>query len=124
MTGLLPEEKRILRYKLSAKGSVYRHVRAFCVECMGGEAHEVPNCTSPDCPLYPWRWGVGKGGSSPECKRTAAELEAWQARIEQKCAEHGVTQRKGSANPTQVGLEGSKTAQVPEGGAGQEGEDR
>ncbi len=31
-------------------------IKAFCTECMGfGEAHPVKDCTSCNCPLYPYR---------------------------------------------------------------------
>lgn len=36
-------------------GNLARVVRAFCFECMGGEIAEIPRCTAPDCPLYPFR---------------------------------------------------------------------
>ena len=33
-------------------------VTAHCRECMGWVRAEVPHCTSPECPLYPYRPGV------------------------------------------------------------------
>ena len=37
-------------------------IRSFCVECMGFNASEVPDCTAPLCPIYPWRMGKVKTG--------------------------------------------------------------
>jgi hypothetical protein len=30
-------------------------MQAFCLECMGWQRKEVEHCTSPACPLYPYR---------------------------------------------------------------------
>ncbi len=37
--------------------SVKAAVHSYCAECVGWEdvAHEVRNCTVPDCPFRPWR---------------------------------------------------------------------
>lgn len=35
-------------------------VHALCVECMGYDAREVPRCSAPDCPLWPYRPGGGR----------------------------------------------------------------
>lgn len=32
-------------------------IRNHCIECMGYNATEVRECTSPKCWLYPWRMG-------------------------------------------------------------------
>lgn len=32
-------------------------IRAFCVECMGGNATYVKECTTETCPLHPFRNG-------------------------------------------------------------------
>lgn len=37
--------------------SPVRAIRAKCVECFGGEVRQVANCSSPKCPLYPFRFG-------------------------------------------------------------------
>lgn len=39
-----------------------RAIRKFCVECMGFSVYEIPRCTSPLCPLYPFRMG-----KNPSC---------------------------------------------------------
>lgn len=35
-------------------------IAAFCVECMGYAAREIPRCTALDCPLWPYRPGGGQ----------------------------------------------------------------
>ena len=51
-------------------------VKYLCRECMGFQAHEVKNCTSPLCPVYPFRMGKGhtgrKGGNIAENIRSRA----------------------------------------------------
>ena len=32
-------------------------IRAFCIDCCGGNSHEVKLCTAPNCVLYPFRLG-------------------------------------------------------------------
>ena len=32
-------------------------IRCFCIDCMGGQAREVKDCTAPNCPLYAFRMG-------------------------------------------------------------------
>jgi hypothetical protein len=39
-----------------------RAIRFFCVECMGFNDKEVKVCTSPLCPLYPFRMGKSLSG--------------------------------------------------------------
>jgi hypothetical protein len=43
-------------------------MRAFCVDCMGGQFAEVKRCTSVGCSLWPYRMGknpfFGSGGES------------------------------------------------------------
>jgi hypothetical protein len=34
-----------------------RAIRKFCVECFGFSVYEVARCTSPNCPLFPYRLG-------------------------------------------------------------------
>jgi hypothetical protein len=34
-----------------------RAIRKFCIECMGHQIIEVPKCTAPFCPLFPFRMG-------------------------------------------------------------------
>ena len=34
-----------------------RAIRAFCLECMGGSADGVRECTAPNCWLYSYRLG-------------------------------------------------------------------
>ena len=37
-------------------------VDAICIECFGYEAGAVKHCTSPACPLYPYRRGCRERG--------------------------------------------------------------
>ena len=58
------EEEWVLRYPRRYR-DVYRRgrgrksrqaaIRAFCVQCMGYQAHEVPGCTARSCPLFAYR---------------------------------------------------------------------
>ncbi len=32
-------------------------IRAKCLDCSAGSAHEVKHCVIPECPLYPFRFG-------------------------------------------------------------------
>ena len=45
-------------------------IRAFCYECVGWSCYEVEKCTSPLCPLYPFRFGKNPSrkaiGGNPE----------------------------------------------------------
>lgn len=45
-------------------------IRTFCLECVGWGYYEVEKCTSPLCPLFPFRFGKNpsrKGiGGNPE----------------------------------------------------------
>lgn len=34
-----------------------KSIRAKCVECSGGQLHEVRLCPIKECPLYPYRMG-------------------------------------------------------------------
>jgi len=38
-------------------------IKSFCLECMGWVRKEVELCTSPACPLYPYRPSYGADGS-------------------------------------------------------------
>ncbi len=39
------------------KGKILKQIRGFCLECMGGNALEISNCTTPKCLLYAFRMG-------------------------------------------------------------------
>jgi hypothetical protein len=53
---LLAEARIIQKYKDRVKNPISA-IRAHCVECMGGQVHEVQRCTAPQCSLYPFRMG-------------------------------------------------------------------
>lgn len=40
-------------------------ILAFCYECMGWNQAEVERCTSPECPLYPFRNRKATKGVQP-----------------------------------------------------------
>ena len=44
-------------------------IGAFCLSCVGMSLREVKECTSPACPLYPYRLG---GRDAPRAPRGAA----------------------------------------------------
>ena len=44
-------------------------IGAFCLSCVGMSLREVKECTSPACPLYPYRLG---GRDAPRAPREAA----------------------------------------------------
>ena len=37
--------------------SPLKAIKAFCVDCMGGQVTYVKDCTSINCPLYEFRFG-------------------------------------------------------------------
>ncbi len=55
--------------------SPVKAIRAKCLDCCGGSAHEVKLCPRPDCSLYPFRLGKKP---NLQGKRTSAQLEALQ----------------------------------------------
>ena len=52
-------------------------IRQFCIDCNGGSLYEVKNCTSPNCALFPFRFGKNpyrtKREMTDEQKQAAAE---------------------------------------------------
>ncbi|RJR26565.1 MAG: hypothetical protein C4582_01510 [Desulfobacteraceae bacterium] len=42
---------------MTTKKAILKNIRANCIECMGGQAQEVQNCSSPACRLFPYRMG-------------------------------------------------------------------
>jgi hypothetical protein len=40
-----------------SKAKLWSAIRKQCLECMGGSFTEVEACTSPNCSLYPYRFG-------------------------------------------------------------------
>lgn len=56
-------------------------IRAYCIECSGGNKNEVRLCNLKDCPLYPYRLGknpnyVKRTMSEEQKKAMAKRLEA------------------------------------------------
>ncbi|MDA3861510.1 MAG: hypothetical protein PF445_09810 [Melioribacteraceae bacterium] len=42
-------------YRFGNKRVKLKDIKIRCIECSAGEISRVRNCTSPDCPLYPFR---------------------------------------------------------------------
>ena len=66
----MSEEKKLITNPIKA-------IRAFCVECCGGSAHEVSLCPAKECQLYEFRFGKNpyrsKREMSEEQKAAASE---------------------------------------------------
>ena len=50
-------------------------IRRHCIQCMGGQNHEVRFCTDLECNLYPFRLGrnpnrKGVGGNTSKARQT------------------------------------------------------
>lgn len=43
--------------KRPSKGNLFKAIRGFCLECVGGSGNEVEKCTIPKCQLYDFRFG-------------------------------------------------------------------
>ena len=53
--------------------SPIKAIRRFCLECMGYQQAEVPRCTAPNCPLFPFRMGESHKDVSPEERKRMSE---------------------------------------------------
>ena len=60
-------------------------IRAMCMECMGWESDPVADCTSPNCPLFPFR------GKSSADIRVSPEEQARRREVGKKLSQsrHG-----------------------------------
>jgi len=67
------EDGKIRQYKDRMDHSPKKAIRAHCVECMGGNAHDIPGCSSPKCALYLFRMGAKR--PSPE------DVAAWKSEL-------------------------------------------
>ena len=47
-----------------------RAIRAKCIDCSGGSAHEVRHCPARGCPLWPMRWGRNPYHASAKARDT------------------------------------------------------
>lgn len=66
-------------------GGVLRPVRAYCLWCCGGSAHEVRECPSTDCPLWPLRRDRAPRRTGP----SLAEIDDFHARVNARRAARG-----------------------------------
>jgi hypothetical protein len=48
-------------------------IRTFCMECMMWKQAEIPRCTAPLCPLFPFRMGEAHKDVSPEQRKRLSE---------------------------------------------------
>ncbi|MCP4544935.1 MAG: hypothetical protein GY835_00560 [bacterium] len=48
------QKSRARAHRLGTRSAA---IRAYCIECVGGESAEVRCCTATDCLLYPFRMG-------------------------------------------------------------------
>ena len=65
-------------------------IRTFCLECMMWMQAEIPRCTAPLCPLFPFRMGEAHKDVSPEQRKALSD----RAKAMQKI-------KRGKANATQ-----------------------
>lgn len=61
-------------------------IKAFCVDCLGGQPRLVKDCTAKNCPLYPYRTGHNTNSkrTMTEEQRQAAAERMRQAREAKK----------------------------------------
>lgn len=68
--------------------SPVKAIREFCLECCGGSAATVRECTAPNCALYAFRFGknpyINRRKMSEE-EREAARLRLEKARERKQC---------------------------------------
>ena len=53
--------------------SPIKAIRRFCIECMGFQQAEIPRCTAPLCPLFPFRMGKAHKSVSPEQRKQMSD---------------------------------------------------
>ena len=56
--------------------SPLKAIRQNCIECCGGNKHEVSLCPATGCPLHPFRFG-----KNPYNKRTLSDEQREAARV-------------------------------------------
>ena len=79
------------RRKAWASRDLLSVMRAFCVDCMGGQPHLIPGCTADECALFHWRMGKGrKAGFESAAKALHAEgFASLAARSDEKAKARG-----------------------------------
>ena len=58
---------------MASRTTPLRAIRAFCKWCCGGQAGEVRQCVSIDCPLWPFRFGRDPGRRISPAQRAAGK---------------------------------------------------
>ena len=66
---LLAEARIIQKYKERITNPISA-IRSHCVECFGGQVHEIARCTATQCSLYPFRMGKNTMHQKYEKPRT------------------------------------------------------
>lgn len=68
-------------------------IRAYCLGCGEGTAHDVRNCVITRCPLYPYR--LGKNPYRPRREYTAEERAAMAERFKKRVLSENVPSTMG-----------------------------
>ena len=55
--------------KITVKTSPIKAIRLFCIECMGYQVAEIPRCSAPLCPLFPYKMGDAHKEMSAEQRK-------------------------------------------------------
>ena len=55
-------------------------IRTFCMECMMWMQAEIPRCTAPLCPLFPFRMGDPHHGMSAEQRKRIGDASRERAK--------------------------------------------
>jgi hypothetical protein len=63
------------KYRLGTGRPSVKLIRRYCLECMQGSSETVRNCSSVDCPVYPYRFGRSftRQKGNPEALRAFRE---------------------------------------------------
>ena len=48
--------------EIEVRTTPVKAIRLFCRECLGYQIAEIPRCTAPLCPLFPYRMGKSHTG--------------------------------------------------------------
>ena len=59
--------------KIEVSLTPIKAIRTFCLECMMWMQAEIPRCTAPLCPLFPFRMGEAHKDVSPEQRKALSD---------------------------------------------------
>ena len=100
----IPDKHRKL-YEQGRAGKAKAAIRAFCLECCGGEASEVEHCTAPGCPLFNLRNKAAQAATEApnRAKRRAAALARGQQPPKRPSTNgHGAQEQAPISNATEL----------------------